>query len=243
MTWLFFVAVFFAEIMGTLAGFGSSTLLLPVAVLFFDFQTALVLVGLIHIFGNLGRITFFRYGLDKRILIYFGIFSVGLTLVGALLVTLLDQGTLKGILGIFLLVYAGYVFFNSHTKLKQTKLAMSLGGAASGFIAGLIGTGGAIRAAFLTAFGLPKMKYIATSAAIALAVDFTRVPVYISQGFLPAELVWFLPILFVVAIAGSFAGKKLVARIPQTIFRKVVLVFVAIIGVKFVFDWVGIIWK
>lgn len=239
MHWLFFVAVFFAEIMGTLAGFGSSTILLPIAVLFFDFQTALVLVGFIHIFGNLGRVTFFRHGLDKKSLIYFGIFSVVLTLIGALLVTLLDQETLKGILGLFLVIYAAYTFFNSHTKIKQTKWAMALGGSISGFIAGLIGTGGAIRAAFLTAFGLPKMKYIATSAAIALAVDFTRVPVYVSQGFLPAELVWFLPVLFVVAIAGSFTGKKLVDKIPQTIFRRIVLAFVAIIGVKFVFDWVA----
>jgi hypothetical protein len=238
MSLLFFVAVFLAEVLGTLAGFGSSTLLLPVAVLFFDFQTALVLVGFIHIFGNLGRLTFFRHGLDKKALIYFGIFSVVLTLAGAFLVSVLDPGMLKGILGVFLLVYAAYSFFKPQLRLKQTRKAMAVSGAASGFVAGLIGTGGAIRAATLTAFGLPKMKYIATSAAIALAVDITRVPVYVSQGFLPTELVWFLPILFVVAIAGSFIGRKLVDKIPQSFFRKIVLVFIAVIGIKFAFDWV-----
>lgn len=37
---LFFLTAFFAEIIGTIVGFGSSTILLPLAVLFFDFNTA-----------------------------------------------------------------------------------------------------------------------------------------------------------------------------------------------------------
>jgi uncharacterized protein len=237
MTVLFFVVAFLAEVIGTLAGFGSSTILLPIAVLFFDFQTALVLVAFMHIFGNIGRVTFFKHGLDRKILIYFGVFSIELTLLGALLVTRLDQGTLKGLLGIFLVVYATYAYLNPKLSIKQSKSAMALGGGLSGFLAGLIGTGGALRGAFLTAFGLPKMKYIASSAAIALAVDLTRLPVYLSQGFLGTEYYWFLPALFVIAISGSFTGKKLVDKVPQSKFRKIVLAFMAAVGIKFIFDW------
>jgi len=84
---LFFITAFLAEVIGTTAGFGSSTVFLPFALLFYDFKTALVLVALLHIFGNLGRISFFRHGLDKRLLLIFGIPSVLFTLIGALLVT------------------------------------------------------------------------------------------------------------------------------------------------------------
>src|SRR3990167_3621889 len=106
MEWIFFVIAFFAEVAGTIAGFGSSTIALPLALFLFDFQTALVLVAFLHIFGNLGRISFFRHGLDKRMLLVFGLPSVLLTFVGALSVQNTSQDILKLILGLFLIVYA-----------------------------------------------------------------------------------------------------------------------------------------
>ena len=235
---LFFIAAFFSEVVGTVAGFGSSTVFLPLALLFFDFKTALVLVALMHIFGNIGRISFFQHGLDKRILLIFGIPSVILTLIGALLVTYLPQDTLKGILGIFLAVYAGISFWKEDLKIKPSLPNSILGGGLSGFLAGLIGTGGALRGAFLIAFGLPKEKYIATAAAIALAVDITRIPVYLVGDFLSSQYYWYIPILFIIALAGSFTGKQIVRRVPREKFNKIVLFALLIVGLKFIYNFI-----
>ena len=142
---LFFLAAFVAEIVGTVAGFGSSTVALPLALLFFDFQTALILVAFLHIFGNVGRISFFKSGLDKRLLLIFGIPSVVFTLAGALLVSSISQTTLKSILGVFLVVYAIIFLWKEKIKLQPSVLNSLIGGSLSGFLAGLIGTGGAIR--------------------------------------------------------------------------------------------------
>src|SRR3989304_7282180 len=233
---LFFLAAYLSEVVGTIAGFGSSTVFLPLALLFFDFKTALVLVALLHIFGNLGRISFFRHGLDKRILLIFGVPSVVLTLIGALLITYISQNTLKGILGMFLVIYAGISFWKENLKIKPSMLNSILGGGLSGFLAGLIGTGGALRGAFLTAFGLPKERYIATAAAIALAVDITRIPLYFAGGFLSNQYFWYIPFLFIIALGGSFTGKHIIKRIPQEKFKKAVLIAILIIGMKFVYD-------
>lgn len=235
---LFFLAAFLSEIAGTLAGFGSSTILLPIAVLFFDFKTALALVAIMHIFGNLGRITFFKHGFSKRLMLYFGVPSVVLTLAGALLVTKLDQTVLKGLLGIFLIIYSTHALLSPRLKLKQSRRNMAVGGAASGFLAGLIGTGGAVRGAFLSAFGLPKARFIAVAAVTAMMVDLTRLPIYINQGFLPHKYYWFLPLMFVLAIAGSYVGKRIVDKIPQKQFGIVVLLFIAGIGIKFSLEWI-----
>ncbi|MCR4324757.1 MAG: sulfite exporter TauE/SafE family protein [Candidatus Curtissbacteria bacterium] len=234
MSSLFFLAAFFSEIVGTIAGFGSSTIFLPLALLFFDFKTALVLVALMHVFGNIGRISFFKHGLDKRILLIFGIPSIVLTLLGALLVSFIPQHILKGILGVFLIVYAGVSFWKEDLKVKSSLPNSILGGGLSGFLAGLIGTGGALRGAFLTAFGLPKEKYIATAAAIALAVDITRIPVYLAGGFLSSKYYWYIPFLFIIALAGSFVGKQIVKRISQRKFKKIVLVAILVIGLTFI---------
>jgi uncharacterized membrane protein YfcA len=235
-TW-FFVAAFFAEIVGTLAGFGSSTILLPIAVLFFDFKTALVLVAFMHLFGNLGRITFFRKGLVWRVIIYFGVIGVAGTLLGALLVSRIDQSLLKALLGVFLVAYALFVLVKPSFSMKPTKLNMLSGGVSSGFLAGLIGTGGALRSAFLTAYNLPKTQYVSTAAAIAIAVDGARIPLYIKDGLLATSYYWMLPILLVLAFAGSYAGKRLVTKIPQGVFSRVVLVCLLLAGAKLVADY------
>lgn len=234
---LFFIVAFLAEVVGTLAGFGSSMILLPVSLLFFDFNTALVLVAFMHLFGNLGRITFFVKRLAGRVLIYFGIIGVIGTLVGALLVTQVDQAMLKIGLGIFLVSYGLFALLKPTFRMKQTKASMLVGGATSGFLAGLIGTGGALRSAFLTAYDLPKVQYIGTAAALALAVDGMRIPLYLKDGLLPSSFYWMLPVLLVLAIAGSYVGKKLVKRIPQHTFAKVVLVCLIVAGGVFIANY------
>jgi len=223
-----------------MAGFGSSTLVLPLALLFFDFKSALVIVALLHIFGNVGRVAFFRHGLDKRLIILFGIPSVICAVIGASLVNYISQDVLRFILGIFLLLFAGVSLIKPALQFPPTKTSALVGGGASGFIAGLIGTGGALRGSFLTAFNLDKNVYIATSAIIAIAVDITRLPIYLAGGFLDAQYYWYIPILFAVAIVGSFIGKLIMNIISQHTFRVVVLSAIGIIGMKFILDWISI---
>ena len=235
-TILFLAAAFLAEIIGTMAGFGSSTVFLPIALLFVDFRKALVFVAFLHIFGNVGRLAFFRHGLDRRLLAVFGIPSVLLTIAGALLVNYTPQELLKLALGIFLAVFAAVSIKWRGIAIPPKQEYAMAGGGLSGFLAGLIGTGGALRGAFLTAFGLPKEKYVATAAAIALAVDMTRIPIYFGSGFLPAEDYGVVPLLLVVALAGSYAGKRILERIPQDAFRKLVLCLIFVIGLKFIYE-------
>jgi uncharacterized membrane protein YfcA len=65
-------------------------------------------------------------------------------------------------------------------KFPTNTSTVITGGGISGLITGLLGTGGVLRATFLTGFNLEK----ATAAVIALATDATRIPSYLSQGFL-----------------------------------------------------------
>lgn len=190
-----------------------------------------------HIFGNLGRIGFFRHGLEKSLLLRFALPSVLLTFLGASLVAYLPQEILKIGLGIFLIAYSAALLRKQNLVFPATTASAVIGGCLSGFLAGLIGTGGALRGAFLIGFNLPKEKYIATAAAAALLVDATRIPVYLGQGFLTSAYYWHLPILFVLALAGSFLGKKIVERVPREKFRIAVLIAILLVGVKFAFNF------
>ncbi|HEY7368145.1 MAG TPA: sulfite exporter TauE/SafE family protein [Nitrosopumilaceae archaeon] len=236
---LFFLSAFIAEIVGTIAGFGSSTIFLPVALFFVDFKTAIILVAIFHISGNISRITFFKHGLNWKILATFGIPSVLLALLGAHLIDIIPQDILKLILGIFLISFSAFSLRNSKSAIPANQKTLIAGGALSGFLAGLIGTGGALRASFLTGFNLEKFTYIATAASIALVTDATRIPVYISQSFLDEQFYYYIPVLIGLAAAGSYLGRKIVGRINQDLFRKIVLIAIILVSIKFVLDGVS----
>ena len=233
----FFIAALAAEVVGTMAGFGSSMILLPIALLFFDFSTALVLVSFMHLFGNIGRIIFFFRGVSWRTVVNFGVISVVGAIIGALFVRYIDQELLKALLGLFLVGYGAFTLAEPGFRLRRTLPTMLIGGTTSGFLAGLIGTGGALRGAFLTAFKLPKVQYISTAAVIALVVDGARIPLYIKDGLMTGAYYWMLPILFVLALAGSYIGRKLVVAIPQKLFQRLVLGCLILGGMKLVIDY------
>ena len=231
---LFFVVAFISEVIGAIAGFGSSTIFLPLALFFVDFETALILVAISHIFGNLGRINFFRHGIDKKIIATFGIPSILFSLLGASIVGILSQDILKVILGAFLIIISALFLVKPSLKVPTNRNIVIAGGGISGLITGLVGTGGALRATFLTGFNLEKTKYIATAAVIALGTDATRIPLYLSQGFLLQHYYYYIPILAATAIGGSYIGKKIVGKIDQNIFRKIVLIAIILVRINFI---------
>jgi uncharacterized membrane protein YfcA len=233
---LFFIAALIAEIIGTIAGFGSSTIFLPLSLLFVDFKTAIILVAIFHLFGNLARIIFFRQGFDKRIILQFGVPSVLLSLLGAFLIGVLPQPILKLILGVFLIVTSISFLAKPGLKFPANTGTFIAGGSITGFITALVGTGGALRATILQGFNIEKVKYITTASIIALATDITRIPVYISQGFLAEQYYFYIPILFGIALAGSFIGRRIIGRINQNIFRKMVLITIVFVSIKFIVD-------
>ena len=88
----------------------------------------------------------------------------------------------------------------------------------------------------LQGFNIEKVKYIATAATIALATDVTRIPVYISQGFLTEQYYVYIPVLLGIALAGSLIGRKIVTRINQDLFRKIVLIAILLVSIKFIIE-------
>ena len=106
------------------------------------------------------------------------------------------------------------------------------GGLASGLLGGLTGHQGAIRSAFFLGKNLPKETFIATGAAVACVVDFTRLAVYV-QVFrsLGGSVPW--PVIgagIAGAAVGLWIGRHGLQRISGDGFRKVVGVGLLVFG-------------
>ncbi|MEX1012668.1 MAG: sulfite exporter TauE/SafE family protein [Waddliaceae bacterium] len=224
-----------ATCVGTLTGFGTSTIMVPVLLLFFPIAPTLLFVGIIHWFGNIWKIAFFKEGVRWSLIFSFGISGVILSFLGARLVFSVSNALLSQVLGGFLILYVVFLFFNPSFKFKQNTLTAATGGAFSGFFAGIFGVGGAIRGAFLSVFDLPKAVYIATSGAIGLVIDTTRIITYVNEGAtIPSHLTFGLLIFIPASFLGAQLAKKIVHRIPQNQFRMVIALFLLLIGFKMV---------
>ena len=227
------VVVIIAAGIGTMTGFGTSTIMVSIMLLFYPLPQTLFFVGIVHFFGNIWKLLLFRKGIKWRLILSFGIPGIVATYLGASLVFNVSTALLSKILGFFLILYVIYLFAKSSFKVKPSLLFGACGGALSGFLAGVFGIGGAVRGLFLTAFDLPKAVYIATAGSIALFIDATRLTTYFSKGArLPDMLLYGLPLFIPASFLGAAIAKRIVDRIPQEHFRKIIAVFLLLMGIK-----------
>lgn len=239
-SYLFLLLTLLAEVVGTIGGFGSSVFFVPIANFYFDFQSVLGLTALFHVASNLSKIGLFRQGLDKKLLLYMGIPAIAFVIVGGLLTKWVDTSILEAVLGVFLLLLSlAFLLFPS-LKIKKGNKEAFTGGALSGFLAGFLGTGGAVRGLTMAAFNLEKSAFIATSAFIDFGVDFSRTLVYFFNGYMHAEEALYVPFLIVIGFIGTYIGKWLLQFIPQERFKQISLVLILSIGVITILKVMGI---
>ncbi len=226
-----------SEIAWTIAWFWSSSIFLPLISNILDFKTALLLVAIYHIFWNLTRLSLFYKHINKKIFFLFWIPSIFFTIFWAMLSDRINQDILKIILWSILFSFALYSLINPNIKIRVNNIFWLIWWALSWFTAWLVWTGWVLRGAFLILFNLPKEQYIATIAAVALVVDFTRIPIYLKNGFLEQKYFMLIPVLFVTAFVGSFVWKKLVLLIPDILLKKIILITIMILSFFLIYNW------
>lgn len=236
---IFFLITLVSEILGTIGGFGSSLFFVSIAQFFYNFQTVLVLTGLLHVFSNTAKLTLFRKSIDWRLVLWLGVSSVLFAVGGAYVVRYVEFTYAKLILSFFLIGFSSMLYLRPDYRVDATLFNSIWGGALAGFLAGFIGTGGAVRGLILAAFNLEKNMLVGTSAAIDFGVDLSRSLIYLNSNYLQREQWWTIPFLVVLAFIGSYIGKRILNRISQPTFRRILLGLVFMIGVIMLLNEVG----
>ena len=229
--YLFLVFAILAEIIGTIGGFGSSVFFVPIANFYFNFQTVLGITALFHVASNLSKIALFKKGIDKKLILYIGLPAVLFVVLGGVISKYLKVTILEMSLGVFLILLSLLFLIKRNLIIKPDKKQAIVGGTLSGFIAGILGTGGAIRGLTMAAFNLEKNVFIATSAVIDFFVDFSRSIVYFFNGYITKEVLIYIPFLVVIGFIGTYIGKQILHKITQANFKKLSLIMILVIGI------------
>ncbi len=237
----FFIVAFVAAAVASVAGFGTATMTIPFLSWIIGFKQAIILIAFFHGFSNLFKLIQLRQAVNIRLMLWYGIPTVITAIIGAYL---LDIVAPKGIglgIGVFMMLFAIYTLINPSRTLPENKYLLVTGGLISGFTAGLIGLGGAIRGAFLISTKIKKETYIATSASIALCTDIARSTTYIVQGTLDSQYYWYIPVLFVVGFVGTRLGVRLLKWLPESTVKRIVLAILMLVSISFILNYVGVI--
>lgn len=237
---LFFVVAFIAATVASVAGFGTATMTIPFLAMIVGLKAAIPLIACFHGFSSLWRLVHLRQMVNWRLMLLYGVPSVITAFLGARLFLTVPVEAIGLGVGIFLILWAIYSIVIPGKKMPEKAWILTIGGCISGFTAGLIGLGGAIRGAFLISTKIKKETYIATSAAIALITDITRVTTYLVQGSIEPQYYWYIPVLFVVGFAGSWVGvRQVLKRLPELVVKRIVYVVLILVSINFILGYFG----
>lgn len=250
MIYVIAIVALLASILTFVSGFGLGTLLLPVFSLFFPIEIAVGITATVHLLNNLFKFGLLYKAVNRTVFLRFGLPGIIGAFAGAKLLAFLGDmpelylgdlvlNPIKMSVGFLMIFFALTELVPNFLTLKFGKKALPVGGLISGFFGGFSGHQGALRSMFLIKLGLEKQVYVATGVAIALLVDFTRIPLYL-QNY-PREtfgLAW--PSILAATLAaflGAIIGKKLLPKITLRAVHIVVGLGMIAMGIALFFNW------
>ena len=249
-----------------LSGFGLGTLLLPAFIIFFPAEIAVAATAIVHLLNNLFKFYLVGKYADRSVVLRFAPPAAVCALLGALLLVKiskisihyqysllnhsLDVTPVKVTIALLMAVFGLFETLR-YAELEQKTASdikyIPVGGALSGLFGGISGHQGALRAAFLIRAGLSKEGFIGTSVVSAIVVDITRIIVY---GFSFHSLFLMLPdshqgiglellaAATASAIAGSYAGSRLMKKVTYRKVHSIVGIMLLVIAVLLGFGFI-----
>jgi uncharacterized protein len=226
------IVLFSGFVKGTI-GFGFPTVATPLLMLVVDVKAAVVLLIVPNIVMD--GIQFARQGVElatvRRLamLLVFG--AVG-TVLGTRLLVVLPPGVVLGALGAFLLIFVALEVVNVSPRIPPgwEPWIAPVVGLAAGVVGGVTNVSGTPLAVYFYALGMDKREFVRAVAFSFLVYKLVQLGAVAYYGLLTWSLLVLSLVLTVVALAGFAGGLLVQDRLEQRTFNRLVLVFVAGLG-------------
>lgn len=238
-----FVA-FLASGLTFFSGFGLGTLLLPAFALFFTAPVALAATGVVHLLNNLFKGGLVYKSVHWPTVLKFGIPAIPAAILGAFLLTYLEDRIAAMVIGTVLIVFAALELQPWFQRIVFSSRLMPLGGVVTGFMGGISGQQGALRSMFLIKSGFSPQQFIATGILIAVLIDLARIPTYAlglmsSATEISSRDAWLIAFGTVCAFFGAWVGSLLVKKTTIHAVRYIVAGLMFAVGVLLILGVLG----
>lgn len=223
--------VFFAAALQTLAGFGFALLVMPLLTLLLGIKMAAPLVALVGFFLYLINLLRYRRGLVWRETLQLLLPALLGVLVGVYALRILDEGLIKGVLGIVLVAYALFALLKpALPPLKSTIWAYPVGFLA-GCLGGAFNTPGPPVIVYGNARVWPRDQFRSTLQVIFLASSATVILAHAAAGSITAEVARMAATALPALATGILLGAFIDRRTSHERFRTAVLALILATGV------------
>lgn len=227
-----FAAAVAAGSIAAVVGFGIGSVLTPLLALRVDTRLAVAAIALPHFIGTAYRFWLVGKPADRRVLLSFGAASAIGGLTGALLHGWAASPALTIVFGCLVAFTSASEWLGWARRMRFHGAVSWTAGTVSGLLGGLVGNQGGIRSAALLGFDLDRQTFVATATAIGLVVDAARMPVYVWQQWRDLEAMWgAMAIATAGVVIGTVLGTRLLVRIPEPVFRRIVATVLAALGI------------
>jgi hypothetical protein len=234
--WIFVILIlcsFVAALVSGAAGFGGSLLLLPVVTACVGPSVAVPVLTIAQLIGNLSRMALGFRQIDWKSAGWFCLTALPLAALGAFGFALLPQGIVTRFIGAALVALV-LVKLLLKKDLPKGKATLLVGGAVTGGLSGLCGSGGPIGAAVFLSLGLPPVAYIASEAATATAMHILKTVIYSKLTRMSAATLLTGIAMGTAMLGGTFAANRLIKKLDRNKFQTYVAVLLCIVGVYMV---------
>lgn len=216
-----------------ITGFGIGSLLTPTLALATGTKLAVAAISIPHVVATAQRFWLLRRHVDRRVLLGFGVASAAGGLAGALAHVWVSSRALAVVFGVVVALAGVSEFTGWMRRVRWGRGSAWAAGGLSGVLGGMVGNQGGIRTAALLGFDVPKEAFVATSTAVGLFVDGARMPVYLATEWREIAHIWPLVLTATVAVVvGTALGTRVLGRLPQQLFRRVIAVLLVALGLS-----------
>lgn len=229
---LLIIGSFLISILSTLSGGGASLILMPLIAFTIGVKSVAPIMTLGIAFSSSSRVFLFFKNIDWNLFYWMFPSTIIGSFLGARLFASMSSDYLQLIIGLFLILTV-FQFFQKPKEKKESFLKawhfMPIGFVIS-FLSGLIGGVGPLMNSAYLNYGMSKEALIGTRSANAVLLHLTKVLSYAYFGYVTGEVLKFGIILGASAIVGNVVGKKILSRMTEHIFRKIVIATMVISG-------------
>jgi uncharacterized protein len=227
------VAALGGSILGGVAGFGAGVVLLPVVAWTLGLRAAVPIMTVTMLVGNLSRIWWSRTELDRSVCWRFLAGAVPATMLGAILYAGTPTSALSVVIGTFLLLSVPLRRFLASPLVQVRLRHFPVIGAVFGLLSSLVVTTGPVVTPFFLAYGLRRGTYIATEAVCAFGMHLTRAAVLARYTLLTSDTIVIGCVLGGTMFAGSWIGRRLLDRMSDRVFLRVIEGLLVVMGLQF----------
>jgi len=226
------VGALVGSVLGGVAGFGTGIIMLPLVAWAVGFRSAVPVLTVAMLIGNLSRIWWSRGEVDRAVVVRFALGAVPATALGTVLYAGVPAEWFGRIVGVFLLASVPLRRVLATDLFRMRLRYFPVLGAFIGLLSALVVTTGPLNTPFFLAYGLRRSAYVGTEAVCAMAMHLARGAALARFALLTWETVAVGLALGGTMFAGSWLGRRLLDRMSDRVFLGIIEALLVVMGLQ-----------